>query len=125
MALDRTTHRKGALVSTRAYQLANNGKDYDFRWQEERLAALGFHLVLCVRTPESFEQARDARLKISGNPSQYKDLQVFIEEQELMHRLTGESILPTFVLDTSDSNINRATDDITDWMTQTGGLWTK
>ncbi len=112
-------------ISTRAYQLTNNGKDYDFRWLEERLAALGFHLVLCVRTPESFEQARDARLKISGNPSQYKDLQVFIEEQELMRRLASESILPTLVLDISDNNINRAADDIADWMTQTGGLWAK
>lgn len=112
-------------LSTRAYQLTNYGKDYDFRWLEERLAALGFHLVLCVRTPESFEQARDARLKISGNPSQYKDVQVFIEEQELMRRLTRESILPTLVLDISDSNIDRAANAIADWMAQTGGLWAK
>ncbi|MBE3559768.1 MAG: hypothetical protein IMW89_11170 [Ktedonobacteraceae bacterium] len=113
------------FISTRAYQLANYGKDYDFRWLEERLAALGFHLVLCVRTPESFEQAREARLKVSGNPSQYDDLQIFIQEQELMHCLVRESILPTLVLDISDSNIDRAVNVVADWMTQTGGLWAK
>jgi hypothetical protein len=80
---------------------------------------------LCVRTPESFEQARDARLQISGNPSQYKDLQVFIEEQVLMRRLTRESLLPTLVLDISDNNIDRAANAIADWMTQTDGLWAK
>src|SRR5439155_14411030 len=55
-------------ISTRAYQLHTYGKDYDFRRLEERLAALGFHLVFCTRTPESFEAARAERLKVSGNP---------------------------------------------------------
>lgn len=112
-------------ISTRAYQLVHHGKNYDFRWLEERLVALGFHLVLCVRTSESFEQARDSRLKVSGNPSQYENLQVFIEEQELMRRLTSESLLPTLVLDISDNNIDRAVEHIADWMEQTGGLWAK
>jgi len=112
-------------LSTRAYQLVNYGTDYDFRWLEERLTALGFHLVLCVRMPESFERARDARLKVSGNPSQYKNVQVFIEEQALMRRLVQESILPTLVLDISDNHIDRAANAIADWMTQTGGLWAR
>jgi hypothetical protein len=112
-------------ISTRAYQLVNHGKDYDFRWLEERLVALGFHLVLCVRTPESFEQARDSRLKVSGNPSQYENLQVFIQEQELMRCLIGESLLPTLVLDISDNNIDRAANRIADWMSQIGGLRAK
>ena len=47
-------------ISTRAYQLQTYGKDYDFRWLEERLHALGFHLVFCTRTPESFAAARAA-----------------------------------------------------------------
>src|SRR6266571_7527205 len=84
-------------ISTRAYQLVKRGKDYDFRWLEERLAALGFHLVLCVRTPESFKQARNSRLKVSGNPSQYENLQVFIQEQELIRCLIDESFIPTLV----------------------------
>ena len=77
-------------LSTRAYQLQTYGKDYDFRWLEERLLPLGFHIVLLTRTPESFEAARAERLKVSGNPSQYDDLDVFIEEQELMRRLARE-----------------------------------
>jgi hypothetical protein len=52
-------------ISTRAYQLAVRGKDYDFRWLEERLATLGFRLVLCTRAPGSFGEARARRLQQS------------------------------------------------------------
>ena len=110
-------------IATRAYQLQTYGKDYDFRWLEERLAALGFHLVLCVRSPESFEDAKQERLKVSGKPSQYDDLQIFIREQQLMRRLASESLLPMLVLDVSDSNIEKAVSRIADWMEATGGLW--
>jgi hypothetical protein len=112
-------------ISTRAYQLQAHVMEYDFRWLEERLAALGFHLVFCTRTPESFEQARAERIKVSGNPAQYDDLQVFIDEQEFMRRLAGGSILPTLELDVSDNDVARAADRIADWMAGTGGLWAK
>ncbi len=110
-------------ISTRAYQLQAYNKDYDFHWLEERLLPLGFHLVLLTRTPESFAAARDERLKVSGNPSQYNDLDVFIREQELMRRLAGESILPKLELDISDSNVPLAAERIADWMESTGGLY--
>ena len=112
-------------ISTRAYQLQNCGKDYDFRWLEERLAGLGFHLVFCTRTPESFEAARAERLEVSGNPSQYDDLQMFIDEQEFFRRLVSESILPMLELDISNSDVAGAADRIADWLTETGGLWAK
>ena len=112
-------------ISTRAYQLQAYGRACDFRWLEERLLPLGFHLVFCTRSPESFEQARAERLKVSGNPAQYDDLGVFIREQELLRRLVSESILPTLVLDISDSNVSRAVEQIADWMTETGGLWSE
>ncbi len=110
-------------ISTRAYQLQAYGKDYDFRWLEERLAALGFRLVFCTRTAESFAAARAERLKVSGNPSQYDDLDRFRREQELLRRLVGESILPTLELDISDNDVPRAVERIADWMEETGGLW--
>jgi len=112
-------------ISTRAYQLKAYGKDYDFHRLEERLAALGFHLVFVTRRPESFAEARAERLKVSGNPSQYDHLQAFIDEQELMRRPVGESILPTLELDISDNNMARACERIVDWMESTGGLWAK
>ena len=56
---------------------------------------LGFHLVLVVRSDESFIITRQERLKVSGNPAQYDDIYIFIEEQELFRRLVSESILPT------------------------------
>jgi hypothetical protein len=110
-------------VSTRAYQLQANGTDYDLRWLEERLLPLGFHLVFCARSPESFAAARDERLKVSGNPRQYDDLSLFTREQELMRRLAGESVLPTLTLDVSSGNVASAVERIADWMGETGGLW--
>jgi len=112
-------------ISTRAYQLQAYDTDYDFGWLEERLVRLGFHLVFCTRTPASFEEARRERLKVSGNPSQYDDLQVFVQEQKLIRRLVAESRLPTLELDISDNDVTRAADRIVDWMAETGGLWAK
>jgi hypothetical protein len=110
-------------LSTRLYQYQAYGKDYDFGWLEERLANLGFHLVFCTRTPESFAAARAERLMISGNPAQYDDLQVFIDEQGFMRQLVTESVLPALELDVSDNDIARAADRIADWLAKTGGLW--
>ena len=110
-------------ISTRAYQLQTYGKDYDFRWLEERLLPLNFRLVFLSRTPESFAAAREERLKVSGKPDQYDNLSVFVHEQELMQRLAGESLLPRLELDVSDNDIPRAVEKIADWMESTGGLW--
>ena len=86
---------------------------------------LGFHLVFCTRTPESFAAARAERLKVSGNPAQYDDLGIFINEQQVMRQLIGESLLPALELDVSDNDISGAADRIADWMAETGGLWAK
>ena len=110
-------------LSTRMYQLNTHHKDYDFRWLEERLLPLNFRLVLLTRSPESFAAARVERLKVSGNPSQYDDLNLFIEEQKIIRRLAEESILPTLEIDISDSNIDAAVEQIADWMESTGGLY--
>jgi hypothetical protein len=112
-------------ISTQMYQQKTYGKDYDFHWLEERLDALGFHIVFCTRKPESFVQAREERLKVSGNPSQYDDLQVFIDEQEDLRQLVKESILPVFELDISDDDVSKAANRVVDWMEETGGLWAK
>ncbi len=110
-------------LSTRACQRTERGVDYDFAWLEERLLPLGFHLVLCVRRPETFEAARAERLKVSGNPGQYDDLAPFLAEQELLRSLARESKLPVLELDVSDDDVAAACDRVGDWMTETGGLW--
>ena len=110
-------------ISTRAYQLKNRARDYRFEWLEQRLQPLGFHLVFVTRSPESFEAARAERLEVSGNPSQYDDLKIFIEEQELMNELVAESVLPTLYLDVSDNDVQRAAENIADWLGGNGGLW--
>ncbi len=110
-------------LSTKAYQLQARGKNYDFQWLEKRLLPLGFRIVLCTRRPESFEQARAERVKVSGKPSQYDDLGVFIREQDLFRRLVGESLLPHMELDISGSDIPAACSRIADWLEATGGLW--
>lgn len=110
-------------LSTQVYQMIHRGRDYDFAWLEERLLPLGFHVVLCTRTPESLAGAREHRLKVSGNPSQYDNLQQFVEEQELFRSLIRHSRLPWIEVDVSDSNVHRAVEGVADWMQKTGGLW--
>ncbi len=110
-------------ISTQAYQYQCRGVMYDFRWLEERLLPLGFRLVFCERSPESFRLAREKRLKVSGKPSQYDDLQVFIREQTLMRELVGKSLLPVVKIDISDDDVARAVERVADWLEQTGGLY--
>lgn len=109
-------------TSTQAFQLRARGIRYDFSWLERRLLPLGFHLVFCTRTGESFHAARERRLRVSGNPSQYDDLSQFIAEQKLMEQLVGESVLPRFTVDISDDNVASAVEKIADWLEETGGL---
>jgi hypothetical protein len=110
-------------LSTRLYQQMTYDKDYDFTWLEQRLLPLGFRIVLCIRRPETFEAAKVERLKVSGNPSQYDDLGLFIREQEQIQRLAAQSSLPVFEVDISDDNVDAAADRVADWMEQTGGLY--
>jgi len=110
-------------ISTQAYQAKAHGRKVDLRWLDEGLASLGFRMVFCTRTPGSFAAARAERLKVSGNPAQYDDLGVFVEEQEQIRRLITASALPTLELDVSDGDVPRAADRIADWMEETGGLW--
>lgn len=109
-------------LSTQAYQLQARGRRYDFQWLEERLDALNFRLVLCTRSPDSFAAARAERLKVSGKPSQYDDLNAFVREQDLMRRLAETSRLRRFTLDISDNHVAGAVERIADWMEATGGL---
>jgi len=110
-------------ISTRAYQLTHYQKDYAFAWLEQRLAPIGFRLVFCTRSEASFAAARQERLKVSGKPDQYDDLDAFRREQVLMRRLVGESILPTLEVDVSDNDIPAAVEKIVDWLEATGGLY--
>ncbi len=110
-------------LSTQVFQLREHRRAYDFRWLEERLLALGFRLVLCVRSPESFAAAREERLKVSGNPGQYDNLSVFVDEQTMLRETASRSLLPRFEYDISDDNVGRAADSVADWLEATGGLW--
>ncbi len=112
-------------ISTQVFQKTVYKKDYDFNWLEARLNKLGFHLIFCTRTSESFQEARIERLKVSGNPSQYDDLNLFIDEQKMFREFMKKSILPTLELDISNNDIKTAVEKIADWMESTGGLWSK
>ena len=112
-------------ISTQAYQWRVHGKRYDFKWLEERLLPLGFRLVYCMRSPASFAAARTERLKVSGKPSQYDDLQVFVEEQRLIGELVEQSQLPKLALDVSDNDVGAAVERIADWLESTGGLYAR
>ncbi len=109
-------------VSTIVYQRRAYGRELDFRWLEERLAPLGFRIILCTRRSDSFARAREERLKVSGNPGQYDDLGPFIAEQEQMRGEVRRSMLPSLEVDVSDDDIGGACDRIADWLESTGGL---
>lgn len=110
-------------ISTRACQLQERGRDHDFQWLEQRLKKIGFCVVFCTRSADSFAAARSERIKVSGKPSQYDDLGIFMREQQLMRRLVAESVLPVLELDVSDSDVPRACGQIADWMESKGLLW--
>jgi hypothetical protein len=110
-------------LSARAFQLQEHGRDVDFDWLEERLAAVDVHLVLCTRRAGTWEAARAERLTVSGNPSQYDDLDRFRREQDLLRRLASGSRLPVLELDMSDGDTEAACNLVADWMASTGGLW--
>lgn len=98
-------------------------KKYDFAWLEERLLPLNFRLVFCTRSEDSFQAARIERLKVSGNPKQYDDLKLFIEEQNIMRDLVAASALPSFEVDVSDNSVSHAADTIAAWLQESGGLY--
>lgn len=102
-------------ISTMVYQTAQ-GREYDFAWLEDRLLWLGFGIVLLTRKPESFQAAREERIKISGKPDQYDHLNIFIEEQERFRERVEASILPHCEIDISDGNIERVSDKIARWL---------
>ncbi len=110
-------------LSTIMYQWMTHHKKYDFSWLEERLLPLNFHLVFCTRSEDSFKAAREERLKVSGNPGQYDNLDLFIEEQNIMRELVAASALPSVEVDVSDNNVPRAADAIADWLQESGGLY--
>lgn len=112
-------------LSTKLYQRTVRGREYDFQWLEERLVALGFHLIFCYRKPESFEAARRERMKVSGKPSQYDDPSQFLREQDIMQLLVEESQLPKLTLDVSDNNVAAAADAVADWLESNGGLYAR
>lgn len=108
--------------STIAFQRQRHGRTIDFGWLEERLAPLGFRVVLCTRTRESFARAREDRLKVSGNPSQYDDLTPFYSEQDELREIARRSRLPVLELDVSEGDVPSAVERVADWLEATGGL---
>lgn len=109
-------------ISTMVWQWREHSRRYDFGWLEDRLLPLGFRLVFCHRTPESFAAARERRLAVSGNPRQYDDTGIFLREQEAMRGLVRASRLPALELDVTDNDVPGAVERIADWLERTGGL---
>lgn len=109
-------------ISTQTSRLILKNKRYDFSWLEKRLHNLGFRVIFCWRNPETFEEARVRRLKISSYPSQYSDLGIYIHEQKVMQEFIDQSLLPKLVIDVSDNDLDRIVTVIADWLEATGGL---
>ena len=109
-------------ISTQMWQTTYRRRRYRFEWLESRLAALGFRLVFLWREPSSFAEARQRRLKISSNPSQYDDLTLFIREQQILQELVKKSVIPSLTINVTDYSLDEQVDYIADWLEATGGL---
>jgi hypothetical protein len=109
-------------LSTQVFQEREHGRRLDFGWLEEGLVALNFRLLFCTRRADSFAEARERRLEVSGNPGQYADLGLFVDEQERMREAVGRSRLPWLELDVSDNDIAAAAERAADWLAASGGL---
>ncbi len=112
-------------LSTMMHQHLYCNRDYDFRWLEERLLPLGYRIVLCTRQPSSFAAAREERLKVSGNPSQYDDLSKFTREQDYLQQLADKSLLRVLKLDVTTGDLPALANQVADWLEQTDGLYLK
>jgi hypothetical protein len=109
-------------ISTQMWQAIYRNRRYRFGRIESRLAALGFRLVFCWRDPSSFADARQRRLNISSNPSQYDDLTLFIREQQIVQDLVKKSVIPSLTVDVTHYSLAEQVDFIADWLEATGGL---
>ncbi len=110
-------------ISTQMVQRMQYQNEVDFSWLEERLGKIGFVLVYLHRSAESFESARTRRLKVSGNPSQYDDLEIFIREQEIVKQLVEASSLPVLSIDVSNNDIPGVVDEIADYLHDSGKIY--
>jgi thymidylate kinase len=110
-------------LSTRVWQSVHNGLELDFDWLEQRLRAIGFRIVLCFRDPRSFAAARSERLEVSGNPGQYDDLELFVDEQDRFDEAARFSSLPVMRLDVTDGDRERMCHEVADWLETEGGLY--
>lgn len=109
-------------LSTMDFQRQARGRAPDLDWLEKGLAELNFRLVLCHRDADSFAAARARRLEVSGKPSQYDDLSIFVREQERLRALARASRLPLLELDLTDNDVPAAAGRVADWLEATGGL---
>jgi hypothetical protein len=102
-------------ISTIVYQ-ARLGRDYDFGWLEERLLPLGFCIIFFPRSSASFQRAREERLKVSGEPKQYDNLKIFVDEQAEFQKVISRSCLPHLEVDVSNDDVELACQTIADWL---------
>jgi regulator of PEP synthase PpsR (kinase-PPPase family) len=80
-------------------------------------------LVLLTRDEDSFAEARRERLKVSGNPSQYDDLGVFIQEQREIQALAGQSLLPLLRVEIAGKRVADIAEEIESYLKQSGRLY--
>ena len=77
---------------------------------------LGFCIIFCTRSSASFQRAREERLKVSGEPKQYDNLKVFVDEQVEFRKVISRSRLPHLEVDVSDDDVELAGETIADWL---------
>ncbi len=59
--------------------------------------------------------AREERLRVSADPSQYDDLGVFVREQDALRKAAARGALPVLGLDVTNRSEAELADVVTDW----------
>jgi hypothetical protein len=89
-------------ISTQQYQLQRNNHKCDFNWLEERFQNLGFHLVLVTQNADIVTRTIESHKKVK-------------QAQDLLRKISSESLLPRLELDISEMNIQEIIESISGW----------
>jgi hypothetical protein len=98
------------------YQNQTHNHVCDFKWLEERLLKLGFQLIFVRQSPGALARTIEKHAIIRVNEL----VQKVIQEQDLLHQITANSILSKLVLDVSDMDNKESAEKIMDWLEESG-----
>jgi hypothetical protein len=88
---------------------------------DHKLALMGARMVVCSRDPESYDGALSERLKVTGNPSQYRDMDAILNTQRRLLEFAERSTIPFHTLDVTNRPLSDMLDEVVAFLDSSGG----